>query len=166
MTITLTPQTESLLRKKAEREGADPNAIADTLIAMALQWEAEEQASGNRAVNTPVTRVQELAYYLGTVSNAGDISSETAKAALTVWNDLSQMFRALAVPDAAPGPDRQLLYTWNRGKHHLELEIFPAAPAEFFYYNRDSEATWQEDYRVGDPLSTDAQAKLSIFQTP
>ena len=45
MTNTLTPQTESLLRQKAEREGADLDTVAESLLAMVLQWEAEEQAS-------------------------------------------------------------------------------------------------------------------------
>jgi predicted transcriptional regulator len=43
MTITLTPETENLLRQKAQREGADVNTIADTLLAAILRWEAEEQ---------------------------------------------------------------------------------------------------------------------------
>ena len=44
MTITLTPETEALLRQKAESEGTDLNTIADALLKEALQWEAQEQA--------------------------------------------------------------------------------------------------------------------------
>ena len=44
MTITLTPQTESRLREKAQREGGDINTLAETLIAAALDWEAQERA--------------------------------------------------------------------------------------------------------------------------
>ena len=44
MTITLKPQTEARLREKAQREGGDINAIAEALIAAALEWEAQERA--------------------------------------------------------------------------------------------------------------------------
>lgn len=51
MTIVLTEQTETRLREKAEREGQDMNAIADALLANALNWDArerEEAAEGIR----------------------------------------------------------------------------------------------------------------------
>lgn len=51
MTIVLTKQTEARLREKAEREGQDMNAIADALLAGALDWDArerEEAAEGIR----------------------------------------------------------------------------------------------------------------------
>jgi hypothetical protein len=44
MTITLTAETEALLRRKVEREGGDLNAIADALLAEVLRWEAQEAA--------------------------------------------------------------------------------------------------------------------------
>lgn len=43
MTVTLTPQTETLLLEKAQREGSDASIIADTLLAAVLQWEAKER---------------------------------------------------------------------------------------------------------------------------
>lgn len=36
MTITLTPETETLLRRRAERDGQDPNILADILLADVL----------------------------------------------------------------------------------------------------------------------------------
>ena len=43
MTIVLSEQTETRLREKAEREGQDMNAIADDLLANALDWDARER---------------------------------------------------------------------------------------------------------------------------
>jgi hypothetical protein len=43
MTITLTPETEARLREKAAREGQDINAIADALLAAALEWESQDR---------------------------------------------------------------------------------------------------------------------------
>jgi hypothetical protein len=50
MTITLTPETEARLREKAEREGQDINAVADALIAAALEWEAQERAEAMEGI--------------------------------------------------------------------------------------------------------------------
>lgn len=44
MTITLKPETEARLRERAERDGSDMNAIADSLVAAGLEWEARDQA--------------------------------------------------------------------------------------------------------------------------
>lgn len=44
MTIVLAPETESLLRQKAQRDGKDINTIADSMLATLLRWEVEEQA--------------------------------------------------------------------------------------------------------------------------
>lgn len=41
--IILKPETEELLRQRAERDGADINAFADALVAAALEWEAREE---------------------------------------------------------------------------------------------------------------------------
>ena len=153
--LELPPSVYSALLKAAQDTGTTPVGWIAAHLPGSLQENGTDDA--------PLARIQRLAYYLGTVSNAGDISHEAATTALIVWNEISKTLRALPVPDAAPGPEGQLLYTWNRGEHHLELEIFPEAPAEFFYYNRASEETWQEDYRVGEPLSEAALARLSLF---
>lgn len=44
MTLTLKPETEALLRAKAEREGKDVNQIADVLLAHVLQEEPQSSA--------------------------------------------------------------------------------------------------------------------------
>ena len=44
MTIILTPDIEAQLRDRAEREGSDISRVAESLIAIALAWEAQERA--------------------------------------------------------------------------------------------------------------------------
>ena len=44
MPIILTPETETLLRQKEERDGVDMNNIADSLLAEALHWEVADRA--------------------------------------------------------------------------------------------------------------------------
>lgn len=43
MTITLAPETEALLRDKAERDGQDVNRLGDALLVYVLQEEARDR---------------------------------------------------------------------------------------------------------------------------
>ena len=54
MTITLTPETEAKLREWAERDGEDINALADALIAAALEG-AQDRAPGIGRGRHPVS---------------------------------------------------------------------------------------------------------------
>jgi hypothetical protein len=76
------------------------------------------------------------------------------------------MGNLLSVPDACPGPDGQLLYTWDHGDHHLELELFPDAPAEFFYENDTTGDVWEATYIVGKSVPAGAMDKLRILRSP
>ena len=117
-----------------------------------------------QAPASEMTRPQMLYHYLVSVRDAGDIDAKTASLAWIAWKRISDaMGEPLLVPDAASGPEGQLLYAWNQGEHHLELEIFPAEPAEFFYLNRSSNETWEEEYTVGNPVSQEAKARLNVF---
>jgi hypothetical protein len=44
MTIMLTPETEARLREKAEREGQPLDAVADALLAAALERESQDRS--------------------------------------------------------------------------------------------------------------------------
>ncbi len=124
-------------------------------------------AGGITMKQTPspeLTRFQMLNYYLVSVREAGDIDANTASIAWNAWKLLSGLMgKPLPVPDAAPGPDGQLLYAWNKEEHHLELEFFPNGPAEFFYLNRLSNETWEGEYIVDKPISQDVKARLKVF---
>jgi hypothetical protein len=109
-------------------------------------------------------RVQRLIDYLDGITADALITPEMARLAWDAWNKLSVAIEnALPVPDACPGPDGELLYTWDRGEHHLELEVFPASPAEFFYRNRASGELWECEYIIGEPVPIDALTRLRLF---
>src|SRR2546421_9163409 len=79
-------------------------------------------------------RVQGLVDYLYQLVDQELITPRVARLAWNAWTALSNSTgNALLVPDSCPGPDGQLLYTWDRNDHHLELENFADAPAEWFY---------------------------------
>ena len=51
MTITLTPETEAMLRERAARDGQETNALADALLAGVLADQADEEAAKQKAFN-------------------------------------------------------------------------------------------------------------------
>ncbi len=70
----------------------------------------------------------------------------------------------MPAPAACTGPDGKLFYSCDHGRHHLELEIIPGQDAAFFYRDRETGHLWGEDYRIGDPLPTEAVAILRFFK--
>jgi hypothetical protein len=92
------------------------------------------------------------------------ISVQTARIAREAWLAIRQATDfEMPIPAACTGPDGQMFYSWDKAKHHLELEIFPDMPAEFFYRNRQSNELWGEEYVIGEPLPSDAVAKFKYF---
>jgi hypothetical protein len=70
---------------------------------------------------------------------------------------------SLPMPAACTGPDGELAYYWDRGRHHLSLTVIPNQPVEFFYRDRETEQIWGEDYRIGDELPRQVVDALSLF---
>ncbi len=111
-----------------------------------------------------VGRIRALRGYLDEGIRSGDVSKQTADRAWEAWLHLSRvMYERLSVPDAAPGQDGELLLTWDCGELHLELEILPDGPAEFFSRERTTGALWGESYRPDAPLSAGARERLRMF---
>jgi hypothetical protein len=80
-----------------------------------------------------------LHQYLTKIARAGLISQETREQAIKVLNRLSEILSgSLSIPDACPGPNGHLLYTWDKNAHHLEVEFVPERRATLFYMNRSS----------------------------
>lgn len=113
-----------------------------------------------------VERLIEHLNYLRSVSSGARslISPETAKQAMLAWCTMWEATGfALPIPDACTGPDGKMLYSWDRGKDHLELEIIPGQASEFFYRDRESGYLWGEDYIIGEPLSQEALKRIKLF---
>jgi hypothetical protein len=92
------------------------------------------------------------------------IAPEMAHRAWRAWCQAwaASGFR-LGVPDACSGPDGQLLYTWDRGRHHLEVELVPGGPDEFFYRDRESGWIAGTDRDPGGPLPAAALDLIARF---
>jgi hypothetical protein len=109
-------------------------------------------------------RVQGLVDYLNGIADQELVTPRLARLAWQAWTALSNsMSNALLVPDACPGPNGELLYTWGRDGHHLELEIFADAPAEFFYENDSSGEVWESAFVIGEPVPPEVLDRLRLF---
>jgi hypothetical protein len=118
----------------------------------------------SRALIREKARAQRLSYYLGELSRSGLIDQYMAVLAWKAWNQLRTVTPCLLVPDASPGPDGQVLYTWDHEQDYLELEIFPSGAAEFFYRNRASGQLWGYDYKVGElNFPQEVKDRLALF---
>jgi hypothetical protein len=72
----------------------------------------------------------------------------------------------MPVPAALTGHVGAMFYSWDRGRHHLELELTAGEPAYFFYGDRDSGESWGQEYMIGDPLPDRVLAVLDHFSSP
>lgn len=84
-----------------------------------------------------------------------------------VWEKLRSYFLSndlcLEVPDACPGQRNNFMYTWSKGEHYFECEIFGSKEVEFFYRNRNSNEVWGEDTTLGQEFSTTILDKARLF---
>lgn len=110
---------------------------------------------------------QEHLDYLDQISQGNDlvVNTTTANLARSVWMEiLCVSNNRMPVPAACTGPDGQILYAWDKGRHHLEVEIFADQPAEFFYRDSDTGELWGEDHAItGGPLPSEVAEKLELF---
>ena len=88
-------------------------------------------------------QVHEHRKYLEGLVATGAISPQMERRAWEIWGNLWTKYPDLTVPDAGPGPDGEVQYTWSRRDHYLALDIIPDQPSEFFYRNRQTGTMWE-----------------------
>lgn len=115
-----------------------------------------------RSAAAPGSRVQKLSEYLRALSERDRVPIAVVEQAWEAWSALATT-DAVPVPDAAPGPDGQLLFTWDREAHHLELEFSPGATPSFFYRNRQTAEVWEDEWRPGESIPTQVRTRLAHF---
>lgn len=84
-----------------------------------------------------------------------------------MWEKLKEYFSfnglSLEVPDACPGESDNFMYTWSKGEHYLECEIFGNKEIEFFYQNRNTREVWGEDTSLEQEFSAAVLEKAALF---
>ena len=125
--------------------------------------ESRAQAGTDECVvlRAPVTR---LWRYIEEAQKANSVAADVAAAARQMWTKLSAATgNQLPLPDACPGPDGDLLYTWDRGDHHLEVEIELGTAPTAFYWNRRTGETWEADLEESSPVPEEVLSRLKVF---
>lgn len=69
----------------------------------------------------------------------------------------------MPIPAACTGPDGEMFFSWDRRRHHLELEIISGEPAYFFYRDRETGQTWSEDHDFEQPFSERLKDAFKLF---
>jgi hypothetical protein len=112
----------------------------------------------------PVSREQRLNAYLADLRDRGRIDGYTALIAWRAWRALRKATRgSLRVPNASPGDEDQVHFSWNEGEHHMELDVFPDGRTEFFYRNRSTGKLWDHDQLEDEPIPADVVKKAALF---
>lgn len=109
------------------------------------------------------SRMTSLKRYLKRLVTEGLTNPATESLAQQAWRRLDEVFLGdLAIPDAAPGPDGQILFTWDEGEHHSEIEIDTNGDATFFSLNRQTREARESAFNV-ERLTGEIRERLSIF---
>lgn len=75
------------------------------------------------------------------------LESPTAEEVRSLWSYLETRLWA---PEAAPTDDGGFRMVWDRGPHHLQIEVLTESRYDWFYRNRDSGMKqFEEDLAVG-----------------
>ena len=116
-------------------------------------------------------RHQRLLDYIQSLRSEVNTSGETGftlsvlEKADQVWKNLRSVFssknKCLEVPDACLGYNDNFMYTWSKGEHYLECEIFGSGEVEFFY--RTNNDVWGEDIKIEQDFSTAIIEKVALF---
>jgi hypothetical protein len=89
-------------------------------------------------------------YLQGLVAPRGPLSPFFVKQILDLWGQLERALGALQPPHAAVTADLGFSMSWDRGRHHFEVEIDPGSTYGWFYMDRASEhRTGEEDRPLG-----------------
>lgn len=88
-----------------------------------------------------MTKYEEHIEYLKRVSS-GDkplINMDVYDRSIFIY-EITQGFTGgrMPPPAACTGPHGEMFYSWDKGPHHLEVEITPRGLTEWFYRNRDT----------------------------
>jgi len=136
------------------KEGSVTYYVLEAKLWQSTESEAKKSLAG---------LLHEHRLYLKKITGEGEISQELGRAA---WTMLLKILAEedVDVPDAIPGVDGKLFYTWKSGEHYLDLEMSPDGVTEFFYRNAQNGRLWNLAGRIDDPLPLEAVSKLRLFR--
>ena len=78
------------------------------------------------------------------------LSGNYADAARALWGKLVRSVPQIRIPQAGPTPDGSFQLVWDRGEHHVEVDVYPEGHLEWFYRNRRTGEVEGADEQIGD----------------
>ncbi|HYK04996.1 MAG TPA: hypothetical protein VE974_24795 [Thermoanaerobaculia bacterium] len=78
--------------------------------------------------------------YLRSLPYSGATSSFIAASAERLWRSIRPTAGSLSVPDAVATETGGIFMSWDRGDHHLEIELMSSGRYDWFYRNRKTGA--------------------------
>ncbi len=107
-----------------------------------------------------------LAEFLGTLPNADpSVSEQTADWAKTHWRHLRQCFAGrVRMPVVFPTGGGAVQFAWRTDWGVLSVDIDESGALEWFCRRRSTGAFWDEESRVGEPMSDRVHAAFAALQ--
>ena len=92
--------------------------------------------AGERVVEfTPDGERRWLTYLRG-LPDSGAVSSYIAAAAEHLWRAIRPIAGSVSVPDAVATETGGIFMSWDRGDHHVEIELMSTGRYDWFYRDR------------------------------
>ena len=103
--------------------------------------------------------------YLATLAQPrGPLTAEHAESVKRFWRHLRSLRSwNLPVPQAGPTEAPGFLLVWDRGRHHLEIEIYDDGTFDWFYRDRRDESYFGDDGLAPDARPSDLMDRIHLF---
>jgi hypothetical protein len=133
---------------------------------------ASTRATGSLSFNQLIRehdakkKLRNLRDYLAQCARPNYPSSITASTAQSILDSLISAFgNFLTLPTAGLGHNGDIMLLWRAGTKSLEIEILPNQTIEFFGYDRDSEAAWEQSLSAGQAIPCSLLDLIRPFTT-
>jgi hypothetical protein len=117
------------------------------------EWRSRgDGGQGHEDPEETATRSAWDGYLQGLTAPRGPLSPFLVKQVLDLWESLDRSLRLagrpLDPPHATVTPAQGLALSWDRGRHHFEIEIDPDSTYGWFYMDRASDLRSGEEHRA------------------
>jgi hypothetical protein len=110
-------------------------------------------------------RVLGLKSYLDMCISRLCIAPSVGRLAWKMWYKIdAESGGQLKIPNASPGPNGNILLTWDNGRHHFECEVESNLAIALFYADRIQHLAWELLTRLNEPLDTRVKRVLELFK--
>jgi hypothetical protein len=93
-----------------------------------------------------------IAAYLRKRVTDHSITAPTAALAVQMLQAVREATPQLPEPDASATCEGDVLFTWDRGEHHLELQVYDDGAGDLFYRDRETGEIEGGAFHLGSPL--------------